>query len=116
MFSNEEQAIGDSSKTPESRAPKPARRRRFIMVVKVVELRLRFIALLAATGLTFAYWDEIWNRYDKWMRPRVEQSFAAAGLEYYCPMHPHVVQDEPGTARSAACRWPKGRASKRRGL
>jgi Cu(I)/Ag(I) efflux system membrane fusion protein len=68
------------------------------LVIKVVELRLRFIALLAATGLVFAYWDTLWNRYDKWMRPESSHKHAAAsGVEYYCPMHPQVVRDEPGS-------------------
>ena len=33
---------------------------------------------------------------------------AASGLEFFCPMHPHVVQDEPGSARFAACRFRSG--------
>ncbi|MBX6312214.1 MAG: efflux RND transporter periplasmic adaptor subunit [Isosphaeraceae bacterium] len=84
------------------RAAAPAARplsrwKKFRMVVKVVELRLRFIALLAATGLVFAYWDTLWNHYDKWMRPPAEKVAAAAGIEYYCPMHPQVIRDEPGS-------------------
>ena len=70
---------------------------KFRLVVKVVELRLRFIALMAATALVFAYWDTLWNRYDKWMRPAAERHAAVSGIEYYCPMHPQVVQNEPGT-------------------
>jgi Cu(I)/Ag(I) efflux system membrane fusion protein len=70
---------------------------KFRLVVKVVELRLRFIALMALTGLAFAYWDTIWNRYDKWMRPAAERHASVSGIEYYCPMHPQVVQDQPGT-------------------
>src|SRR5437868_3848777 len=70
---------------------------KFRLVVKVVELRLRFIALMAATALVFAYWDEIWNRYDKWMRPTGEQHSHVSGIEYYCPMHPQVVQEQPGS-------------------
>ena len=67
------------------------------LVLKVVELRLRFVAILGATGLTFAYWDTIANRYDKWMRPafRAEAS-PHPGAEFFCPMHPNVVRDEPG--------------------
>src|SRR3954451_2580775 len=72
------------------------RGQKFRLVVKVVELRVRFIALMAATGLVFAYWDTIWNRYDKWMRPASERHVAVSVVEYYCPMHPHVVQDAPG--------------------
>jgi Cu(I)/Ag(I) efflux system membrane fusion protein len=70
---------------------------KFRLVVKVVELRLRFIALMAVTGLVFAYWDYLWNRYDKWMRPTAGAHAAASGLEYYCPMHPQVVQEAQGT-------------------
>ena len=69
---------------------------KFRIVVKVVELRLRFVALMAVTGLTFAYWDTIWNRYDKWMRPANTHA-SASGIEFYCPMHPQVVQDDPGS-------------------
>lgn len=73
------------------------RRQKFRLVVKVVELRLRFIVLMALTGLVFAYWDDLWNRYDKWARPTAERHAAVSGIEYYCPMHPQVVQDQPGT-------------------
>jgi membrane fusion protein, copper/silver efflux system len=76
--------------------PPLSRWHKFRMIVKVVELRLRFVALMAATALVFAYWDELWNRYDKWMRPSAGQHAAISGIEYYCPMHPHVVQEEPG--------------------
>ena len=73
------------------------RRQKIRLLVKVVELRLRFIALMALTGLVFAYWDDLWNRYDKWARPTAERHAAVSGIEYYCPMHPQVVQDEPGS-------------------
>jgi Cu(I)/Ag(I) efflux system membrane fusion protein len=66
-------------------------------VLKVIELRLRFVALMAITGLVFAYWDTIWNRYDKWMRPSAERTLAATGFEFFCPMHPQVVQEDPGS-------------------
>ena len=88
----------------EPAAPGPAsgeeapltRWQKFRLVVKVVELRLRFIALMAATALVFAYWDDLGNRYDKWMRPASSHHAAVSGIEYYCPMHPQVVQDAPG--------------------
>ena len=76
--------------------PPLSRWQKFRLVVKVVELRLRFIALMAGTGLVFAYWDTLWNRYDKWMRPAAHEHAAVSGIEYYCPMHPQVVQDEHG--------------------
>ena len=80
------------------------------LVVKVVELRLRFIALMATTALVFAYWDDLWNRYDKWMRPAAQRSAIASGVEYYCPMHPQVVQDTTGTC--PICGMPLARRKK----
>jgi Cu(I)/Ag(I) efflux system membrane fusion protein len=93
-----------SSVEPESLTDNPASTanrppswwQKFRMVAKVVELRLRFITLMVATGLVFAYWDTIWNYYDKWSRPAGEPIAAAADVEYYCPMHPSVVRDDPG--------------------
>jgi Cu(I)/Ag(I) efflux system membrane fusion protein len=77
--------------------PPLTRWQKFRMVMKVVELRLRFIALMAATGLVFGYWDTIWNHYEKWTRPPGEVHAAASDTEYYCPMHPTVIQSEPGS-------------------
>ncbi len=77
--------------------PPLSRWQKFRLVVKVVELRLRFIALMALTGLVFAYWDSLWNHYDKWMRPAGHQYTTASGFEFYCPMHPSVVRNEPGS-------------------
>jgi Cu(I)/Ag(I) efflux system membrane fusion protein len=85
---------------PERAAPSEpplSRWQKFRLVVKVVELRLRFIALMAITGLVFAYWDTLWNRYDKWMRPPTTKAVVASNTEFYCPMHPQVVRDEQGS-------------------
>ncbi len=70
--------------------------RKFCLIVKVVELRLRFVVLMAITGFAFAYWETIVNRYEKWMRPAAEQLAAVSETEFFCPMHPQVVQEEPG--------------------
>ena len=77
--------------------PTLTRWQKFRMVVKVVELRLRFIALMAATGMVFGYWDTIWNHYEKWTRPPGDIHSAASDTEFYCPMHPTVIQPEPGS-------------------
>ncbi|WP_406695864.1 efflux RND transporter periplasmic adaptor subunit [Singulisphaera sp. Ch08] len=82
---------------PAENAPQLTRWQKFRMVVKVVELRLRFVALMAATGLVFAYWDTLWNHYEKWTRPPGESHVAASDTEYFCPMHPTVIQSEPGS-------------------
>lgn len=88
--------IHEDAVVPAAPAAPLTRWRKFRMIVKVVELRLRFIVLMAATGLVFGYWDTIWNHYEKWMRPAPGLTAATAGSEYYCPMHPNVVRDEPG--------------------
>jgi Cu(I)/Ag(I) efflux system membrane fusion protein len=38
-------------------------------VVKVVQARLRFVAILAAIGLLIGYWDTLNGYYEKWTRP-----------------------------------------------
>jgi Cu(I)/Ag(I) efflux system membrane fusion protein len=85
--------------------------RKFRLVVKVVELRLRFIALMAATGLVFSYWDTLWGRYEKWARPPGEIAITTTDVEFFCPMHPSVVQEKPGNC--PICGMPLSR--RRRG-
>jgi heavy metal-binding protein len=87
----------DPAAAPETSPPELTRWQKFRLVVKVVELRLRFIALMAATGLVFAYWDTLWNYYDKWTRPDGEHVAAASDIEYYCPMHPNIMSTFPAT-------------------
>ena len=87
---------GPDSLSAHSIAPL-SRWRKFRMVVKVVELRLRFIALMTVTGLIFGYWDTIKNHYEKWTRPPGVIHSAASDTEFYCPMHPTVIQPTPGS-------------------
>src|SRR5262249_28084196 len=94
-----------ATRPPDQGAPGPViasdppafRLRAWWAVIKVIELRLRFVALMAVTGLAFAYGETIWNRYEKWTRPLGGRVAAAAGVEFFCPMHPNVVLDQPAT-------------------
>jgi Cu(I)/Ag(I) efflux system membrane fusion protein len=95
---------------PAPAEPTLTRWQKFRLVVKVVELRLRFIALMAATGLIFGYWDTIWNHYEKWTRPAGDHLAAASDIEYFCPMHPNVVRDHPGNC--PICGMPLSKRAK----
>jgi membrane fusion protein, copper/silver efflux system len=67
---------------------------KFLFVAKVVEVRLRFIAILVATALAIGYWDTITNYWDKWTRTApAAVSALAPDQEFYCPMHPQVIRD-----------------------
>jgi membrane fusion protein, copper/silver efflux system len=66
------------------------------LVLKVVELRLRFIALMAVTGLVFAHWDTLCNYYERYTQPQGVQLATTSKFEVFCPMHPSVVQEWPG--------------------
>ncbi len=100
-------------------APAQTGWQRFRLVVRVIEVRLRFVAVLVVVGLSFLYWDTIKNHWQKETRPggRVHSAVRAAlgrhaadwlasgaaiasesDTEYYCPMHPQVVRErlDPG--------------------
>ena len=66
---------------------------KFWLFVKTA--RLRFIAVLVAIGLVIAYWDTLKAHYEKSVRPLLGQAQAAADVEFYCPMHPGVIEEKP---------------------
>lgn len=82
--------------------------KRFWFVVRFLEIRLRFAAILVVTALLVGYWDHVQNYYERWQRGRMEstetaeQSSAHSGRreesvnEFFCPMHTFVIRDAPG--------------------
>lgn len=81
--------------------------------LRVLNVRLRFVVLMAVVGLIAARWETIVNTVDRWRRPAPapgaasqpagtsahdhdHAGMAAAEVEYYCPMHPHIRQAMPG--------------------
>jgi Cu(I)/Ag(I) efflux system membrane fusion protein len=66
-------------------------------VLKVVQARLRFVAILVAVGVALAWWDTLSNYYEKWARQfSGPERAAASDDEWFCPMHPFIVRDHPG--------------------
>ncbi len=66
-----------------------------LLVVLVILKRLRFIAILLAVGMFIGYWDTVKNYWDKWTRSgNVSVRRLDPGLEFFCPMHPQVHQEE----------------------
>ena len=65
----------------------------FIILVKLA--RLRFIAILAVIGLIITQWDTLIAYYDKWTRPAEVAQSQSSGVEYFCPMHPSIIRDNP---------------------
>src|SRR6202007_1949288 len=66
------------------------------LVLKVFQARLRFIAILAVIGTVIGSWNTINNYYEKWTRPLNGQpAVASPDTEYFCPMHPFIVRDNP---------------------
>src|SRR5689334_23319044 len=65
----------------------------FLILVKIA--RLRFIAILVVLGLLIVYWDTLAAHFDKWTRPAPAEQHAHLDEEYFCPMHPTVVRDNP---------------------
>jgi multidrug efflux pump subunit AcrA (membrane-fusion protein) len=65
-------------------------------VLKTVQARLRFIAILVIIGLVIGNWTTLNNFYEKWMRPTGAAEAGDPDAEWFCPMHPQIVRDKPG--------------------
>jgi membrane fusion protein, copper/silver efflux system len=88
------QQIADSPRS----AGKPSAAGRVWTFVRIVNVRLRFILLMVLVGVVVSYWDSITNYYDRWQRPvQVSDVARSEAVEYYCPMHPNIVRDAPGS-------------------
>jgi membrane fusion protein, copper/silver efflux system len=83
--------------SPSPSEPSPSAWARFRMAAKILELRVRFVALMAVTWLVFGYWDTIENHVEKWARPPRPRPTSGGASEFYCPMHPNLVRDAPAS-------------------
>jgi Cu(I)/Ag(I) efflux system membrane fusion protein len=78
--------------------------------VYVKTARLRFIVVLVAVGGVIAYWDTLQAYYEKWSRPGSEQAHTASDLEFWCPMHPAVIREQPD--KCPICNMPLSKRKK----
>jgi Cu(I)/Ag(I) efflux system membrane fusion protein len=70
--------------------------RKLWWILKTVQARLRFLVILLAIGGVISHWDTLNAYYEKWMRVRESDHDHAGGdTEYFCPMHPQIVRDNP---------------------
>jgi Cu(I)/Ag(I) efflux system membrane fusion protein len=65
----------------------------FVILVKLA--RLRFVAILLVIGVVITQWDLLISYYERWMRPAASAAAASSAFEWFCPMHPTVVRDNP---------------------
>jgi membrane fusion protein, copper/silver efflux system len=65
----------------------------FLILVKLA--RLRFVAILLVIGLIITQWDKLIAYYEKWTRPANATAVGGGAFEWFCPMHPSVVRDNP---------------------
>lgn len=82
----------------------------FIVLVKLA--RLRFIAVLLVIGVVITQWAVLAAYWDKWTRPAGQAAQAGGGeYEWYCPMHPAIVRDDP-KEKCPICFMPLSRRKK----
>lgn len=62
--------------------------------LRMIEVRLRFVAVLVGLGLVIGYWDTIQNYWDRYTKPAVSTANnVASDSEFYCPMDPSVIRE-----------------------
>lgn len=109
-------ATGNSRLPLNDSAPPPEHSfwHNFWQVLKTVQARLRFIAILAVVGGTIVYWDTLKAHYEKWTRPLFgDEATASTDTEFWCPMHPTIVRDHADTC--PICGMPLSKRKKGEG-
>lgn len=80
-------------------------------VVRILNVRLRFILLMVVVGLVAGHWEDIMNHWDRWTRPAAAaDQVQSESVEYFCPMHPNIVRSAPGTC--PICGMPLSKRAK----
>jgi membrane fusion protein, copper/silver efflux system len=90
---------------------KSSKAHRIWTVVRILQVRLRFIVLMVLVGIIAGNWENIMNHYDRWRRPAaVAVGEQPQEIEYYCAMHPNIIRSEPGNC--PICGMPLAKRAK----
>lgn len=85
--------------------PSPARGPSLGLILRAVQVRLRFVVVLAVSFLVVGRWDAIRDRWDRLTRPArgvdPTANAVSSDTEYFCPMDPGVLSEWPG--KCGAC-------------
>ncbi|HEV3119661.1 MAG TPA: efflux RND transporter periplasmic adaptor subunit [Gemmataceae bacterium] len=90
--------LEDTRKTPAPAHVRGPVWRYVMLTLRVLQVRLRFFAVLVVAFVVVGKWDVIRNYWDRLTRARIVESShpASPDTEYYCPMCPGVASDWPG--------------------
>ncbi len=81
---------------------------RLRVAARILQVRLRFLAVLLAAFVVVGEWDVIRNYWERLTRGRASLDLAASAVsadtEYFCPMDPGVVSVWPG--KCGVCNMP----------
>jgi Cu(I)/Ag(I) efflux system membrane fusion protein len=80
-------------------------------VTKTLFLRLRFIMVFVVIGLIVGNWALIKNVVDRYTRPAATGETVTGDVEWYCPMHPSIVRQEPNQ-KCPICGMPLSKRKK----
>ena len=78
--------------------PTPGWWRSVLWAIKLVQVRLRFVAALAIAFLVIGRWDVLRTHWDRWTSPAAcdpAMGAVSTDTEYVCPMDPGVLTDWP---------------------
>lgn len=79
--------------------------------LSILFVRLRFILVFVVIGLIVGNWDFITNVVGKLTRPSKASDLVSGEFEWYCPMHPSVVRNDP-SEKCPICGMPLSKRKK----